>query len=204
MGVVGGTWKPILSFWVGMTRRLARRLVQDAQVMPIQAVSRRHRISWHLIMGLVTDWSGLHTDSATPSEVSGAADRRNPATVMQSGSHLTGSKTRDGLLAWPPPGFYPWNRDTAGHAYGWWNVQTTSDARISAIDVYGEAGDRIYGTTLNASSNEGIMYFNIAQPLYRESCYRVVAQLGSADETIEYVTCTTPTPYGSPWSKTTG
>ena len=39
----------------GMTRRLARRLVQDAQVMSIQAVSRRHRISWHLIMGLVTD-----------------------------------------------------------------------------------------------------------------------------------------------------
>ena len=46
-------------FLGGMTRRLARRLVQDAQVMSIQAVSRRHRISWHLIMGLVTDWSGL-------------------------------------------------------------------------------------------------------------------------------------------------
>ena len=46
-------------FLGGMTRRLARRLVQDAQVMPIQAVSRRHRISWHLIMGLVTDWSSL-------------------------------------------------------------------------------------------------------------------------------------------------
>ncbi|MCE2526769.1 MAG: ISL3 family transposase, partial [Actinomycetia bacterium] len=42
-----------------MTRRLARRLVQDAQTMPIQAVSRRHRVSWHLIMGLVSDWSGL-------------------------------------------------------------------------------------------------------------------------------------------------
>ena len=26
----------------GLTRRLARRLVQDAQVMPIAAVSRRH------------------------------------------------------------------------------------------------------------------------------------------------------------------
>ena len=46
-------------FLGGMTRRLARRLVQDAQVMSIQAVSRRHRIGWHLIMGLVTDWSGL-------------------------------------------------------------------------------------------------------------------------------------------------
>ena len=42
----------------GMTRRLARRLVQDAQVMPVRAVARRHRIGWHLIMGLVTDWSG--------------------------------------------------------------------------------------------------------------------------------------------------
>ena len=42
-----------------ITRRLARRLVQDAQVMSIQAVSRRHRVSWHLIMGLVCDWSGL-------------------------------------------------------------------------------------------------------------------------------------------------
>ena len=43
----------------GITRRLTRRLVQDAQMMPIQAVSRRHGISWLLIMGLVTDWSGL-------------------------------------------------------------------------------------------------------------------------------------------------
>ena len=42
-----------------MTRRLARRLVQDAQVMPSSVVSRQHRIGWHLIMGLVTDWSGL-------------------------------------------------------------------------------------------------------------------------------------------------
>ena len=39
-------------FLGGITRRLARRLVQDAQVMPIRAVSRRHRIGWHLIMGL--------------------------------------------------------------------------------------------------------------------------------------------------------
>ncbi len=46
-------------FLGGMTRRLARRRVQDAQVKPISAVSRQHRISWHLIMGLVSDWSGL-------------------------------------------------------------------------------------------------------------------------------------------------
>ena len=60
-----------------MTRRLARRLVQDAQVMPIRAVSRRHRISWHLIMELVTDWSGRGRGSASPSKVSGVADRRD-------------------------------------------------------------------------------------------------------------------------------
>ena len=42
----------------GLTRRLARRLVQDAQVMPISAVSRRHRVGWHLVMGLLCDWSG--------------------------------------------------------------------------------------------------------------------------------------------------
>ena len=46
-------------FLGGITRRLARRLVQDAQAMPIRAVSRRHGVSWHLIMGLVTDWSHL-------------------------------------------------------------------------------------------------------------------------------------------------
>ena len=46
-------------FLGAMTRRLTRRLVQDAQVMSISAVSRQYRISWHLIMGLVTDWSGV-------------------------------------------------------------------------------------------------------------------------------------------------
>ena len=45
-----------------ITRRLARRLVQDAQVMPIAAVSRRHRVGWHLVMGLLCDWSGLVGD----------------------------------------------------------------------------------------------------------------------------------------------
>ena len=45
-----------------ITRRLARRLVQDAQVMPISAVSRRHRVGWHLVMGLLCDWSGLVGD----------------------------------------------------------------------------------------------------------------------------------------------
>ena len=46
-------------FLGAITRRLARRLVQDAQVMSIQAVSHQHRISWHLIMDLVSDWSSL-------------------------------------------------------------------------------------------------------------------------------------------------
>ena len=45
-----------------ITRRLARQLVQDAQVMPIAAVSRRHRVGWHLVMGLLCDWSGLVGD----------------------------------------------------------------------------------------------------------------------------------------------
>ena len=46
-------------FLGGITRRLARRLVQDAQAMPLRAVARRYRISWHLIMSLVRDWSHL-------------------------------------------------------------------------------------------------------------------------------------------------
>ena len=45
-----------------ITRRLARRLVRDAQVMPISAVSRHHGVGWHLVMGLVADWSGLVED----------------------------------------------------------------------------------------------------------------------------------------------
>ena len=37
----------------GLTRRFARRLVQDARVMSIRAVSRHHGVGWHRIMGLV-------------------------------------------------------------------------------------------------------------------------------------------------------
>ena len=37
----------------GLTRRLARRLVEDARVMSIRAASRRHGVGWHRIMGLV-------------------------------------------------------------------------------------------------------------------------------------------------------
>ena len=59
----------------GLTRRLARRLVQDAQVMPISAVSRRHRVGWHLVMGLLCDWSGLVQDHRRKQSLSGVVDR---------------------------------------------------------------------------------------------------------------------------------
>jgi transposase len=42
-----------------VTRRLARQLVRDAKHLTIRELSRRHRLSWHLIMGLVRDWSQL-------------------------------------------------------------------------------------------------------------------------------------------------
>ena len=37
----------------GLTRRFARRLVQDVRVMSIRAVGRHHGVGWHRIMGLV-------------------------------------------------------------------------------------------------------------------------------------------------------
>ena len=40
-----------------VTRRLARQLVRDANVMSIREVSRRHGLGWHYIMGLTRDWS---------------------------------------------------------------------------------------------------------------------------------------------------
>ena len=42
-----------------LTRRLAQRLVADAQVMTIRAVARRHGVSWPVINTLVRTWSGL-------------------------------------------------------------------------------------------------------------------------------------------------
>ena len=42
-----------------LTRRLAHRLVADAQVMTIRAVARRHGVSWSVINTLVRAWSGL-------------------------------------------------------------------------------------------------------------------------------------------------
>ena len=43
----------------GLTRRLAQRLVADAQVMTIRAATRRHGVSWPVINALVRAWSGL-------------------------------------------------------------------------------------------------------------------------------------------------
>ena len=40
-------------FEAGLTRRFARRLVNDARVMSIRAVGRHHGLGWHRIMGLV-------------------------------------------------------------------------------------------------------------------------------------------------------
>ncbi len=42
-----------------LARRLARRLVSDAEVMTVAAVARRHALGWHLVMALVRAWSGL-------------------------------------------------------------------------------------------------------------------------------------------------
>ena len=42
-----------------MTRRLARRIVADATVMPIRRVARRHKIGWHKINALVGAWAAV-------------------------------------------------------------------------------------------------------------------------------------------------
>ncbi len=41
-----------------LTRRLAQRLVADAEVMTIRAVARRHGVSWPVINALVRAWAG--------------------------------------------------------------------------------------------------------------------------------------------------
>ena len=42
-----------------MTRRLARELVRDSKHLTIRQLSRRHRLSCHVVMGLVRSWSAL-------------------------------------------------------------------------------------------------------------------------------------------------
>ena len=45
-----------------LTARLARRLVADAREMTVNAVARRHRVGWHLVMALVIAYAGLVGD----------------------------------------------------------------------------------------------------------------------------------------------
>ena len=40
-----------------VTRRLARQLVRDVNVMSIREVARRHQLPWHYIMALTSSWS---------------------------------------------------------------------------------------------------------------------------------------------------
>jgi len=40
-----------------VTRRLARQLVRDVNVMSIREVARRYELPWHFIMGLTASWS---------------------------------------------------------------------------------------------------------------------------------------------------
>jgi hypothetical protein len=42
-----------------VTRRLARSLVRDSKYLTIGELSRRHRLLWHLIMGLVRSWAAV-------------------------------------------------------------------------------------------------------------------------------------------------
>lgn len=42
-----------------VTRRLARQLVRDVNVMSIREVARRHQLPWHYIMALTSSWSEL-------------------------------------------------------------------------------------------------------------------------------------------------
>ena len=42
-----------------VTRRLARSLVRDSKYLTIRELSRRHRLSWHLIMRLVRSWAAV-------------------------------------------------------------------------------------------------------------------------------------------------
>ena len=57
--VVNGFWVDHDEFDGRLTRRLAHRLVVDAQVMPIRAVARRHLVSWAQVMTLLRAWSPL-------------------------------------------------------------------------------------------------------------------------------------------------
>jgi hypothetical protein len=40
-----------------ITRRLARTLISDVRKLTIRELARRHRLGWHLIMGVVRGWA---------------------------------------------------------------------------------------------------------------------------------------------------
>src|SRR4249919_3730553 len=40
-----------------ITRRLARTLVTDVRKLTVRELARRHRLGWHLIMGVVRAWA---------------------------------------------------------------------------------------------------------------------------------------------------
>ncbi|WP_423920956.1 ISL3 family transposase [Candidatus Poriferisodalis sp.] len=42
-----------------VTARVARRLVADARLMPVNAVAGRHKVGWHTVMALVAAYAGL-------------------------------------------------------------------------------------------------------------------------------------------------
>jgi hypothetical protein len=42
-----------------VTRRLTRWLVRDSKYLTIRELSRRHRLSWYVIMWLVRSWAAV-------------------------------------------------------------------------------------------------------------------------------------------------
>ena len=76
-------------FQAGLTRRFARRLVKDARVMSIRAVSRHHGVGWHRIMGLVRAEAARVAQRRRARPPPGVVGRRNvdpaPAPVCDRG-----------------------------------------------------------------------------------------------------------------------
>ena len=62
-----------------MTRRLARQLVGDVNVMSIQEVARRHGLPWHFILGLTRSWSDPGSGGATSAPLPGHSSSTRPA-----------------------------------------------------------------------------------------------------------------------------
>ena len=71
-------------FQAGLSRRFARRLVQDARVMSIRAVARHHGVGWHRIMRLVRAHSAVVAERRPGPAVSCAVGGRNVDTAPAS------------------------------------------------------------------------------------------------------------------------